>query len=163
MRRASLLVVLASVVLAVAWGFGRLDAPDAEGPRVARSPAARRSPGPSPAPIPTAVAGARSDDGVPLRDLFAYSDDDVAPRPTVVVLETPPATPVPTPEPPPLRLVGFVRRGDDLRAALSTGGQVTVAAAGESAGDVRVLAIDEDRGVHLRLANGHEHWLRPER
>lgn len=162
MTRAGFVGVLALVVLAVAWSFGRLDAPDVDAPRVARSPAPRRSAVPPP-PSPAAATDLAVDDGVPGRDLFVYADDEPA-QPAVIVLETPPAAPaVPTPEPPHVRLVGFVGRAKQLRAALAAHGQVVVAGVGDAVGDARVLAIDEDRGVHVRLADGREIWLRPAR
>lgn len=164
MTRAGLAAVLALVVLAVAWTFGRLDAPETEGrARVVRSPAPRRSPA-APPPTPAAATDLTADHGVPARDLFVYADDELAQRPALIVLETPPApTPAATPEPPAVRLVGLVGRAGRQRAALAMNGQVLVAGVGDAAGDVRVLAIDEDRGVHVRLADGREIWLRHER
>lgn len=161
MSRAWLVIALAVVVLAVAWGFGRLDPSRPEtAPRVAsrKSPVAVASTPPRATPEPAEIAA----DGAPsTRDLFAYADDE--PRPAPIVIAPPPEpTPVATPEPLPVRFVGFVRRGASLRAALAVRGQVSLASVGESVDDVRVLALDEDRGVHVRLADGRETWLSPE-
>ncbi len=160
MSRAWLAAALGLVVLMVAWGFGRLDPSRPEtAPRVASrqapvavSPPARATPEPGEA----AAGGAP-----PTRDLFAYADDEPRHAP-VVIIPPPEPTPVATPEPLPVRLVGFVRRGASLRAALAVRGQVSLASVGESVDDVRVLALDEDRGVHVRLADGRETWLSPE-
>jgi Tfp pilus assembly protein PilP len=57
------------------------------------------------------------------------------------------------PTTPAVRLVGLVRRGGVLKAALSVGGETVYVGTGEAAGDYRVVSIDED-GVRLRAADG---------
>ena len=54
-----------------------------------------------------------------------------------------------------MRLVGLVRRGGALKAALRSTGETVVVGAGEAAGDYSVIAIDED-GVRLRTADGRD-------
>jgi hypothetical protein len=54
-----------------------------------------------------------------------------------------------------VRLVGFVRRGRGLAAALFVNGEVVLAGPGEDAGGFAVLAVDEE-GVRLRGADGRE-------
>jgi hypothetical protein len=69
--------------------------------------------------------------------------------------------PRPTPEPvSPVRLIGYVRRGDNLRAVLSVRGATTVVGAGDDAEGYRVMAVDED-GVRLRTPAGDELVLKP--
>jgi hypothetical protein len=51
--------------------------------------------------------------------------------------------------------VGVVKRDGRLRAALSIGGEIVLLAAGESAGGVTVLAVQED-GVRLRGPDGRD-------
>jgi Tfp pilus assembly protein PilP len=53
----------------------------------------------------------------------------------------------------PVKLVGLVRRGGAVKAVLKVHGRTVEVAAGESAGDYRVLAVDDD-GVRLRGADG---------
>jgi hypothetical protein len=96
-----------------------------------------------------------------VRDPFRYAErpaPPVAPPPRVArVVEAP----RPTPEPiSPVRLVGFVRRGDNLRAVLSVRGATTVVGAGDDAEGYRVMAVDED-GVRLRTPTGDELVLKP--
>ena len=52
-----------------------------------------------------------------------------------------------------MRLVGLVRRGGALKAALAIAGETVVVGAGEVAGDYIVIAVDED-GVRLRTPEG---------
>jgi hypothetical protein len=54
---------------------------------------------------------------------------------------------------PAVRLVGLVRRGGVIKAALQVHGETMVVGAGEAAGDYRVVSIDDD-GVRLRAADG---------
>lgn len=165
MKRSVLLGLLALVVLAVAWGFGRL-APDESVP-VRPRPAARRAPSTvTRAAEPPAAAPASDVEPARLRDLFAYADEPEAfPPARVTLLPTPtPGAAVATPAPPPaVRVVGLVRRAGELRVALSERGQVVVVALGDSVGGRRVIAIDEDRGVCLRATDGREEWLPLER
>jgi hypothetical protein len=61
-----------------------------------------------------------------------------------------------------VRLIGFVRRGGALVAALSVAGEVVLAAAGEAAGGFTVLSVDEEAGVRLRAPDGREFALAAE-
>lgn len=178
MSRLTLVAPLALAVLAVAWGFGRL-APSGPDPaprpsgesrtRAPRSPSARERAEPRPSAVapsqhPTPAHG-------PLRDLFAYADTAAPPAPAPALAlgtaaPTPPVTqaaPEPTPTPHPVRLVGFVRRADGLRAVLRVRADVVLAATGERAGEFVVLALDEDAGVRLRGPDGSELTLPPAR
>jgi hypothetical protein len=98
----------------------------------------------------------------PSRDPFRYLEAGADPRrvePAPVLPPLPEASAPPTPAP--LRLVGFVRRGEDLLAALSIYGVVVTAGPGESAEGYEVLAVDEDAGVRLRGPDGAELALVP--
>jgi hypothetical protein len=64
----------------------------------------------------------------------------------------PPVAEAPAPAPA-VRLVGLVRRAGVMKAALQVHGETMVVGAGETAGDYRVLGIDED-GVRLRASDG---------
>jgi hypothetical protein len=125
-----------------------------------------RGAGPGPAPpsprgsVPGASlrsteAPAEVTSPLPARDPFRYLDADAASRAKAL-------PPAPEPKalasdaPPPLRLLGFVRRGDDLLAALSLFGAVVTAGAGEWVEGYAVLAVDEDAGVRLRAPDGAE-------
>jgi len=59
------------------------------------------------------------------------------------------------------RLVGILRQGGALKAAISVDGEVVVVRAGERAGAYTVLAIDEDDGVRLSDASGAALTLAP--
>lgn len=108
---------------------------------------------------PTAAPVSPSPSAVDLdavRDIFRFEDEDspvgeaaVAPR------EAPTAT---VPEAPGIHLVGLVRRGPRLLAALAIADEVLVLGAGESAGGYAVLDVSED-GVRLRDPQGHEETL----
>jgi hypothetical protein len=94
----------------------------------------------------------------PARDLFRYEEPV---RPTIATnpprgagREAPLAAPTPTPLP--VRLVGFVRKPDGLRAALASVAGVFLVAPGDTIEGLLVLGIDEDRGVRLRAADGRE-------
>ena len=69
----------------------------------------------------------------------------------MVVLDAPPVV-VPPPAPA-VRLVGLIRRGGALKAALQIHGESVTVGMGDSAGGYAVVAIDED-GVRLRAADG---------
>lgn len=93
------------------------------------------------------------------RDPFHYLDDtepSVRSEATSVRPE-PEASPAP-----PLRLVGLIRQGGLLRAALSIHGVAVTAAAGESVEGYEVLSVDDDAGVRLKDAGGTEVLLVPE-
>lgn len=141
-----------AVVCAVAW-------PPRPGSE-ARAPAAPARA----ANAPAAPIGERPPSSVParVRDLFEFADRAAEAPPTLLpqALVPPPLEPQPALASP-LRLVGFVRRGDTLRAALSVTGDVIVLAVGEEADGYAVLAIDEDAGVTVRSPDGSEHLLPP--
>lgn len=165
MSRAPWIAALALVVFGVAWGFGRLAPSEPDPPRSAAPK--RRQPATPRAPAPAATPVAAEPAAVAWRDLFTYADGP-APRSVVdpalaPTVDAPPAPLLtPTPEPP-VRWVGFVRRGAELRAALADHGVVVVVGVGDSVDGRRVVAIDEDRGARLRAADGREEWLAPER
>jgi hypothetical protein len=105
-------------------------------------------------PRPPARAASRALEP-PARNVFEYAAPKAVER--VEPAYVPPApgpsiVPAPAPEPP-IRLVGLVRRAGTLRAALFIHGETVVAGAGETAGDYRVIAVDED-GVRLRAPDG---------
>ena len=90
------------------------------------------------------------------RNVFEYAAR-AAPEPT-----SRPAAPLTTPSLPPVvvepvtpvvRLLGLVRRGGVIKAALQIQGESVVVGPGELAGDYRVVGIDED-GVRLRARDG---------
>jgi hypothetical protein len=58
-----------------------------------------------------------------------------------------------------VRLVGLVRHGGVLRAAVVVDGEVILAAAGEAISGFRVVSLDEEGGVRLRDAEGREETL----
>jgi hypothetical protein len=100
----------------------------------------------------------------PTRNVFEY----VAPAPMLARPSVPVTRPVPVmtlpavrATPSPVRLVGILRRGAGLRAALSIRGEVYVLAPGEGAGGYTVIGIDEDIGVRLRTPEGDEESLAP--
>jgi hypothetical protein len=93
----------------------------------------------------------------PLRNVFEYAGGASIVRPgsgtPVPVLPSSPPVPQPTPSPL-VRLVGLLRRGGRLRAALAIVGETVVLAPGESSGGYSVVSIDEDEGVTLRAPDG---------
>jgi hypothetical protein len=131
--------LLAVVVLLRDIGGGALPPPS----RARARPARPVRPGSAPLPATT-------------RNVFEYG-----PRPTPAPASRPPAPAAPSLPPvveppvaaPAVRLVGLVRRGGAIKAALQVHGETIVVGAGEAAGDYRVVAIDED-GVRLRAADG---------
>jgi hypothetical protein len=154
--RAAAVAVAGVVLLAVALAFGltRGQRPETGGP----SP---RAVAPTADPSPTAAAGAETDPGR-LRDIFHFRDEMAAAAPPVGRLRAAaPATPAPaataTPAPGP-RLVGLLRRSGTVVAALSLDGAVELAAPGESAAGVMVLAIADD-SVRVRRSDGSEETL----
>jgi hypothetical protein len=95
-----------------------------------------------------------------IRNVFVYDEPTPAPlAPRVFVPEVAVPPPLALPPPSPVALVGFVRQGGGLRAALSIRGSVSVLGKDESADGYVVLAIDEDRGVTLRAPDGTETTL----
>ena len=148
-RRRVAVAMVVVLGLVVALGLVRGVAPD----RAASGLRRPASPAPTPAVSPAFV------DPAALRDVFRFADeaaegradDRVRAFPDSPVLE-------PVPKPPGPRLVGIVRRGGKLLAALGLAGEVELAGAGESAAGVRVLVVDED-GVRIRRPDGSEATL----
>jgi hypothetical protein len=100
----------------------------------------------------------------PSRDLFQYADErpeavpeapTVMPRPPRPIDEPP----APAVTPPAVRVVGLIRRGGHLAAALMVQGEMVVAGKGEQAGGYTVLDVDDEAGVRLRAADGEEMLL----
>ena len=58
------------------------------------------------------------------------------------------------------RLIGFVRRGESLNAALVLEGDTVLLARGESALGYTVVSVDAEEGVLLRSPDGAERLLR---
>ena len=89
------------------------------------------------------------------RNVFEYAPRpavDAPPRPPApMVMDAPPV--VVPPLAPPVRLVGLVRGGGTLKAALQVHGDSMTVGLGEAAGGYTVVAIDDD-GVKLRAADG---------
>jgi hypothetical protein len=114
-------------------------------------------PAPMPAPRARVQRPVRSTAVPPAavaRNIFEY-----APRPVAAatarplpppVFEPPPVTAPPEPA---VRLVGLVRRGRVTKAVLQVQGRTVEVAVGETAGDYRVLAVDDD-GVRLQAGDG---------
>ena len=109
---------------------------------------------------PGPIEVAPTSDPAPLRNVFEYSDavpvEGPVPAfeaPAVPPVETapPPATAAPAPL---VRLVGLVRGGGQVRAALVIAGETVVLAPGESADGFAVVSIDEDEGVRVRMPDG---------
>jgi len=145
----------AALVLLLALLF-RQGAPGAS----ARPPDAveREAPAPQAAFTPAPVAP-------PARDVFRYvgRDDDggaapapfedaAPPSPPPSLAEAAPST-APAPDQGP-RLVGILRQGGVLKAAVAIGGEVVIARAGETVDGYSVVSIDEEDGVVLRDASG---------
>jgi hypothetical protein len=102
---------------------------------------------------------------LPVRDPFRYAE---ATRPSPQAAPAAPLAPSPAPTPPPpaptpapVRLVGLIRRGGQLRAVLSLGGEMVVLGRNEEAAGWRVLRLDEDAGVVLQGPGGAELTLAP--
>jgi hypothetical protein len=55
-----------------------------------------------------------------------------------------------------VRLVGFLRGNEGLKAALSILGEVVVCAAGEQVSGYTVVSVDEEEGVRVRAPDGAE-------
>lgn len=143
-------LVGAAILGALAWS------PEVVTPGSGPRPAPPRSAGSASSPTEAPVRSANR-----LRNVFVYDQPEPTPAPPLFVppVSVPPALALPPPNP--VTLVGFVRQGDNLRAALSVRGSVSVVAKGESADGYVVLAVDEDRGVTLRAPDGTEATLPP--
>ncbi|HEU0104961.1 MAG TPA: hypothetical protein VFT38_02240 [Vicinamibacteria bacterium] len=138
----ALAAVLAFYLLREAGGPG----PSSGGPDAARA-----------TPAVTLVGDASAAPSPPLRNVFEYVS--AASRPAAPTRSLPAVAPVaPAAQaslgPPPLRLVGLLRRGAQVKAALAIMGETVVLASGESAGGYTVLSIDDDEGVRVRTPDG---------
>ena len=135
--------LVAALLVVVAWfalDLGRVAAPPPPPPR-----ARPRQPARAAVALPDR----------PERNVFEFVNAPPAPR-AAPSLEPPPPALVEAPVPPPgpnVRLVGLVRSGGALRAALAVAGETVVVGAGDAAGDYRVMGVDED-GVRLRAPDG---------
>lgn len=100
-----------------------------------------------------------------LRNVFEYADAAVrAAGPPARLAPLAPAataTIAPPPPPPAVRLVGLLRRGAQLKAALAITGETYVLASGESAAGYTVVGIDEDEGVRVKMPDGSTIVLAP--
>ena len=154
-RSALLIIVAAAAVLGLPLVFLRSSTPSAPAPRPRERRPARP---PASAPVPAEAVD---------RNVFEYVDPAPARDPSAG-RERPAATPSASPSPlaeatpgapEPVRLIGLVHRGRELRAALSILGNVVILGTGEEAEGYRVLAIDPETGVTLRAPDGSERSL----
>jgi hypothetical protein len=116
---------------------------------------------------PGATAGARATPPsaemppMPMRDLFRFGDEQApatqrVPE-AVASAAAAAAPPAATLAPARVRLVGFVRAGGQLKAALAIDASIDVLGAGEELSGFRLLAIDEDAArARLRTPEGDE-------
>lgn len=114
-----------------------------------------------------AVAGPVASPSSSLRNVFEYAEASVrAAGPPLAVrsvaprVVTEPSVPLPPP-PPAVRLVGLLRRGSHLKAALAITGETYVLGSGESAAGYTVVGIDEDEGVRVKMPDGSTIVLAP--
>jgi hypothetical protein len=149
--------VMAAVAAAVAfylvWTLGGPDG-SSSAPDSARATAPLRS-----VAEPVAVPSAS------LRNVFEYADAPVRAAGPAVMAPVAPATvpsaEAPPPPPPAVRLVGLLRRGAQVKAALAITGETYVLATGESAAGYTVMGIDEDEGVRVKMPDGSTIVLAP--
>jgi len=143
--------VIALAALTAVLAFYLLREAGGPGPSSGGSDAARATP-------PVALVGdAPAAPSPPLRNVFEYVSAASRPAaPTRSLAAVAPVVPAAqaSPGPPPLRLVGLLRRGAQVKAALAIMGETVVLASGESAGGYTVLAIDDDEGVRVRTPDG---------
>ena len=117
------------------------------------------APPPVPRPRARPARPVRSGTAAPApttRNVFEYGarpTPEPAFRPAAPVIPSLPPVVEPPAAAPAVRLVGLVRRGGVIKAALQIHGETMVVGAGEAAGDYRVVSID-DEGVRLRAADG---------
>jgi hypothetical protein len=149
--RAVLAAASLAVLALVVWALARGNS----GSAASTAPPARplvASPSSPPAAQPAAESR---------RDIFRFADEERALETASRAAEPPVdivSEPNPTPEPGP-RLVGLVRRGDRLVAALAAAaGDVELAGPGETAAGVVVVAIGDD-SVRVRRPDGTEATL----
>jgi hypothetical protein len=131
-----------------------------------------RAPGPGASARPSEVAAprrpappARSVDPDlpwPARDPFRYAEQRrEGPAASPPRATSPAPAPLPTATPNPLRLVGLVRKGGVLKAAVSMWGETIVLGLGEESRGYKVLTIGDEEGVRLRAPDGSELTLPP--
>ena len=119
-----------------------------------RAPAAATA-SPTAVPVPNTAA--------PVRDPFRYDDAPRIPDPRPGLAPfavVRPAAPGQR-SADAVHLVGFVRRGVRLLAAVSITGEVVLLGEGEEAAGYLVLSVDEDQGVRVRQPGGQEIVLSP--
>ena len=116
--------------------------------------------GPSGSPAPPA---ADPDLPWPARDPFRYAEEHrqgaASAAPAIKAASSPAPAPVPSTDP--LRLIGVVRKGGTVKAAVSLWGETVVMAEGEESRGYKVLSIDEEGSVRLRGPDGSELTLPP--
>jgi len=125
------------------------------------TPDSARTPAPARAVAEPVAAPSAS-----LRNVFEYVDTPVRAagplaRPAPVATATVAPVAPPPAAPPAVRLVGLLRRGRQLKAALAITGETYVLASGESAAGYTVMGIDEDEGVRVKMPDGSTMVLVP--
>jgi hypothetical protein len=116
-------------------------------PRLQATPTPAAEPVAAESPRPTALVP------LPARNVFEYADTPGAYSP--LPGEPPPeVAAVPEPTPPPVRLVGLVRRGSQLLAALALEEEVVLLGPGDEHAGYRVVSIDGEAGVRLEGPGG---------
>jgi hypothetical protein len=151
---------VAGAALVVAALVGLVLLPPFRAPQDAPVTAPRRSPRPSVAGAPASATAP-----APERNVFEYArPQSAAPEPAPRRAASPrPLPPAEVKDVDPVRLVGLVQRGGQVRAALSIHGEVVILAAGEEAEGYRVLAVEREGAVRLRRPDGSEAtFVRPE-
>jgi hypothetical protein len=144
------------VVLALVLGFAAVQLTRESGRAVAPVPGERattQSAAATPHLAPTAAPAPFR------RDPFRFADDEPAPHTGRTAPRAVVAPPSPDPAPGRVRLVGLVRRGGVLRAALSVEGEIVLASPGDSVGGLVVLSLDDEAGVRVRDPEGLEMTL----
>jgi hypothetical protein len=151
--------VLALIAVVAAVGFYLLQLAGGPGSS-SSSPESSRATAPA-----MAVSAPAAPPSASLRNVFEYADAVQAAgppaRPAPPPIAVASAIPPPAPAPAPVRLVGLLRRGAQLKAALSITGETHVLASGESAAGYTVLGIDEDEGVRVKTPDGSTIVLAP--
>jgi len=104
---------------------------------------------------PPAIA----EDGDPFRYAEEHRQGTASAAPAIKAAPSPPAAPAPSANP--LRLIGVVRKGGTVKAAVSLWGETVVMAEGEESRGYKVLSIDDEGGVRLRGPDGAELTLPP--
>ena len=128
-------------------------------------PGASARPAEVPAPRRSAPPARAADPDLPWpgRDPFRYAEEHrqgtVSARPAIEAAPSPP--PVPVASANPLRLIGVVRKGGTVKAAVSLWGETVVMAEGEESRGYKILSIDDEGGVRLRGPDGSELTLPP--